>query len=86
MNFINTILLIITFVSGLAAVTVQNTSRERFTELSQVQKAERELEKEYASAKLQQAQLSNLQRIRQATERLNLQAPSAANTQIVETK
>lgn len=86
MNFINLILLPLAFVSGLAAVTVQNQSREYFIALDKAQKQEIKLEQDFARLKLAQAGLASHQRIIAAAAKNRLKPPSAANTEIIETR
>ncbi|MFV2029134.1 cell division protein FtsL [Neisseria sp. S1] len=86
MNKLNVVLLVITLLSGIGAVTVQDYSRRHFIALDKAQKQEIQLEQEFARLKLKQAKLSNHQLIKEAAERQNLHPPGVTDTKIIEIK
>lgn len=84
MNKLNTLLLIAAFATGVAVVTVQNESRQRFMALDKAQKQQIKLDQDYARLKLEQARLANHKLIKVAAERQNLKPPTSYNTVMVE--
>ena len=86
MNKLNVMLLVLALLSGLAAVTVQDRSRQQFIALDKAEKQEIHLEQDYARLKLDQAKLANHQLIKAAAEKQNLRPPSALDTKLVEVK
>lgn len=83
MNKLNVLLLVLVLLSALAAVTVQNQSRQYFVELDQAQKGEALLNDDFSRLKLQQAKLSNHQLIQQAAQAQRLRPPEIAETHMV---
>lgn len=86
MAFLNVILLVLAFMSGLAAVTVQNQSRADFIELDRANREEEQLEQEYARLKLAQAKLANHQLIKVAAEKQKMKLPELDETKIIDNK
>ncbi|WP_274585721.1 cell division protein FtsL [Neisseria leonii] len=86
MNKVNIILLAVAFASAMTVVTVKNQTRLRFSELDRAQKAEIQLEQDYARLQLAQAKLANTRLIKAAAKRQKLQPPIAADTKIITVK
>ena len=77
-------LLVLALLSGLAAVTVQDRSRQQFIALDKAEKQEIHLEQDYARLKLDQAKLANHQLIKSAAERQNLHPPAMTETRMIQ--
>lgn len=86
MNKLNVLLLILTLLTGLGVVTVEDQSRQYYIELDRAEKHEVELDQDYARLKLEQAKLANHKLIKAAAERQNLHPPGNADTQMIELK
>ena len=84
MNYLNVVLLLLAFVSGIAVVTQQNDIRNRHAELSRAEAEQQKLEEEFARLQLKQAELSNLRLVRQAAEKSGMVLPDASDTRVVE--
>ena len=83
MGKLNILLLVLVTVSAFAVVFKQNQSRLHFIELD---KAQIQLEQDYARLKLEQARLANHKLIKVAAEKQHLLPPGAHNTAMLERK
>ncbi len=86
MNKLNIILLAVVFASAMTVVTVKDQTRLRFSALDRAQKAEVQLEQDYARLQLAQAKLANTRLVKAAAEKQKLQPPTAADTKIITIK
>ncbi|EGY52536.1 cell division protein FtsL [Neisseria shayeganii] len=85
MNKINIVLFVLTVLSALAVVTVQDRSRESFIALEKEHRRALDLEEEFRRLQWQQAQLANHARIKEAAARQQLQPPTVQNTHMIRT-
>ena len=86
MNKLNILLLIVTLLTGLGVVTVEDQSRQYYIELDRAEKHEVELDQDYARLKLEQAKLANHQLIQAAAKQQNLHPPGNTDTKMIELK
>ena len=86
MNKLNILLLIVTLLTGLGVVTVEDQSRQYYIELDRAEKHEVELDQDYARLKLEQAKLANHQLIKAAAKQQNLHPPGNTDTKMIDLK
>lgn len=83
MNKLNIVLFVLTVLSALAVVSVQDSSRESFIALEKEHQRRADLEEEYRRLQWQQAKLANHGFIKAAAEQQQLQPPTMQNTKVV---
>ena len=83
MNKLNIVLFVLTVLSALGVVSVQDSSRESFIVLEKEHQRQADLEEEYRRLQRQQAKLANHSFIKEAAQQQQLQPPTMQNTKIV---